>query len=80
MQQEKSLDKVTVTGARLKKDTSISLPVLSNDATLNPAEWLERVRERLRSGDRSGAVTSLRTFVHAYPNEKVPADLLPLLR
>ncbi len=76
--QRQELDKVSVAGARLKA-AGPALPALSDDAKLTPAEWIERVRERLRQGDRAGAASSLRAFVHAHPDAIVPADLQPLL-
>ncbi len=77
---QNDLDKVTITGARLKKETSSNLPAPTDDANLNPAEWIERVRERLRGGDRAGASASLHAFVRAHPDASIPDDLEQLLR
>ena len=52
---------------------------LPDSTTLNPLPASERVRERLRRGDRPGAVQSLRLFQHMNPSHAVPDDLVRLL-
>lgn len=76
--QRQELDKVEIVGSRLKA-ASNTLPSLSDDAKLTSAEWIERIRERLRAGDRASAVSSLHRLVHAYPDLAIPDDLQPLL-
>jgi hypothetical protein len=49
------------------------------DGELAADPWLDRVRTRLRAGDRSGARASLRLFVERHPTRAIPADLRPLL-
>jgi hypothetical protein len=49
------------------------------DAALAPADWLERVRARMKAGDGAGARASLRLFVARHPGHAVPTDLRPLL-
>ena len=57
-----------------------ALPPVAGDASLPPAEWIARVRERWRAGDREGARASLRLLREAHPDLAIPADLAPLLR
>jgi hypothetical protein len=52
-----------------------SLPPVAEDTRLAPREWLERIRDRLRQGDRAGARASLLLFVQAHPDAPVPTDL-----
>jgi hypothetical protein len=73
--QRGELDKVEVVGARLKAAS----PALSDDAKLGVGDWIARIRERLHSGDRAGATSSLKSFVHAHPDVAIPDDLQPLL-
>jgi hypothetical protein len=54
------------------------LPPVSEDALLEPAPWLERIRERRRQGDLEGAKASLRLFLRTYPTAPVPTDLSSL--
>jgi hypothetical protein len=75
----KSLDSVEVAASRIRR-ADAELPPPSADAALNPTAWLERIRERVRRGDRAGAAASLRAFVQANPQAAVPADLQPLLQ
>ncbi|MGH8026342.1 MAG: hypothetical protein ACREO0_06390, partial [Pseudoxanthomonas sp.] len=56
-----SLDRVEVTGSRLKR-TDLQVPV-SDDAHLPVNEWLERVRTRYGLGDAGAAKQSLLLFV-----------------
>jgi hypothetical protein len=73
-----SLDTITVTGTRLGKQRT-ALPAWTEDALLEPEAWLERIRERVREGDRQGAEHSLRRFVLKHPTRAVPAELQRLL-
>jgi len=79
MRQKESatLDRVEVTGSRLKR-TDLQVPV-SDDAQLPVNEWLERVRTRYGLGDAGAAKQSLLLFVKDHPSEPVPGDLEPLL-
>ena len=72
-----SLDRVEVTGSRMKR-TDLQVPV-SADARLPVNEWLERVRTRYGLGDAGAAKQSLLLFVKDHPSEPVPGDLEPLL-
>lgn len=68
-------------GAPPVLDTS-EVPVLPHwqeDAVLPPADWIERIRERVRQGDRFGAERSLQVFQQQHPGQPIPDDLLPLL-
>lgn len=51
------------------------LPPVEHDARLDAAAWLERIRERIRQGDRAGAGASLRRFERAHPDLPLPPDL-----
>jgi hypothetical protein len=44
-----------------------------------PGEWLAHIRELERQGRHQQALESLRLFIRAHPDRKVPADLEPLL-
>jgi Meckel syndrome type 1 protein len=76
--QQHALDKVGVTGGRLKA-ANPALPALSDDAKLDADDWIARIRERLNHGDRTGATSSLKSFVRAHPDVAIPDDLQPLL-
>jgi hypothetical protein len=52
---------------------------LQRDAQLSPDDWLSHVRELVRQGRRRQAIESLRLFVQAHPDRRVPSDLQPLL-
>lgn len=67
----------TASGVGLAKQ--IALPPWSEDATLDLEAWLERIRERVRQGDRQGAEFSLRRFVLTHPQRAVPRELQRLL-
>lgn len=49
------------------------------DARLPRRQWLERIRARRDDGDLDAARASLRRFVQAYPEARIPRDLRPLL-
>jgi hypothetical protein len=54
------------------------LPAVSDDATLPPREWLDRIRDRSDRGDRAGARESLALFARTYPQAPIPRDLAHL--
>ena len=54
------------------------LPPVADDRRLPAADWLERIRERQRQGDRAGARASLDLFVEAHPDVALPSDLARL--
>ncbi|KFN50915.1 hypothetical protein [Arenimonas composti] len=54
------------------------LPPVAADARLPPEAWIERIRERLRRGDRYGAVASLAEFRRVHPGHELPEDLARL--
>jgi hypothetical protein len=60
------------------KAEAVPLPPVSEDATLPPGEWLDRIRARRDQGDRPGARESLVLFLRAHPDAPVPGDLAPL--
>lgn len=66
--------------AAVAEDAQPALPPVDEDARLTPESWLERVRERLRRGDRAGARASLVEYRRLYPRHEIPADLAPLLK
>ncbi len=67
-------------GLRAQDAQEVSaLPHWRDDALLPPAGWIERIRERVRQGDRFGAERSLRVFQQQHPGQPIPDDLLPLL-
>lgn len=70
------LDRVEVTGSRLRTD--LQVPVAA-DTRLPVEDWLERVRTRYGLGDAEAARQSLLLFVRDHPKEAVPDDLEPLL-
>ncbi|GAB2657368.1 hypothetical protein [Arenimonas aestuarii] len=51
------------------------LPPVDEDARLSPDAWLERIRDRIRQGDRAGAKASLQRFQRAHPDLRLPPDL-----
>jgi hypothetical protein len=77
-QESEQLDTISVTGSRIAKARA-ALPPWTEDAQLDPEAWLERVRERVRNGDRQGAEHSLRRFVLTHPQRAVPTELQRLL-
>jgi hypothetical protein len=52
---------------------------LRRDMQLPPGEWLSHIRELERQGRHQQAIESLRLFIRAHPERKVPADLQSLL-
>jgi hypothetical protein len=52
---------------------------LRRDMQLSPREWLAHIRELEQQGRHQQAIESLRLFIRAHPDRKVPTDLQPLL-
>ena len=76
-----TLDRVEVTGSRIRSDETIDwsqVPV-SEDAHLAIADWLERIRARRDGDDEDGARASLGLFQREYPRVRLPDDLRELL-
>jgi hypothetical protein len=66
---------------RAAPSTSPSSSVeLQRDTQLPPKDWISHIRELVRQGRRQQAIESLRLFVHAHPDSRVPDDLQPLLQ
>ncbi len=80
-QKDKSLDRVEVTGNRIRraKDEGAMLPSVDDDAKLSPTQWIQRIRARVKAADGDGARESLRRFRLRYPGADIPDDLIPLL-
>jgi len=51
---------------------------VDDDDALEPAAWIERIRERVRQGDTAGARASLARLLKTHPGTDIPADLAPL--
>ena len=73
-----ALERVEVTGSRLKASDSKQLPGIEDDATLPPTQWIGRIRARMDAGDSAGARESLRRYATRYPDAWIPPDLAPL--
>jgi hypothetical protein len=73
-----ALERVEVTGSRLKASDSKALPAIDDDATLPPTQWIGRIRARMDAGDSAGARESLRRYAAHYPDAWIPPDLAPL--
>ncbi|SFK74948.1 hypothetical protein [Lysobacter sp. cf310] len=91
--QDTTLDRIEVTGSRIKRADiesaqpatvlqrdAIALPPVREDARLERAEWLERIRARRDAGDVDDARASLKLFRKTHPRVRVPDDLRPLQR
>ncbi|MBS0194706.1 MAG: hypothetical protein JSR34_10710 [Proteobacteria bacterium] len=52
----------------------LAIPI-NADAKLPPSQWLDRIRARLRAGDRDGARASLHAFQARHPDVAIPDDL-----
>ena len=63
---------------RLAKQRAV-FPPWTEDERLAPAQWLERIRDRVDAGDRQSAEFSLRRFVQVHPQHAVPRELRRLL-
>lgn len=73
-----TLDRVEVTGSRLASEGGIAATPVVEDARLEPAAWLERIRERRDAGNVEDARESLAQFRKAYPRVRLPRDLRAL--
>ncbi|MBU8976211.1 MULTISPECIES: hypothetical protein [unclassified Lysobacter] len=79
-----TLDRIEVSGSRVKNDASLISAVvladipLDEDARLEAKAWLERIRERRATGDIDGARASLARFRQVHPDVRVPRDLRAL--
>ncbi|MCG3200331.1 MAG: hypothetical protein NFCOHLIN_00182 [Gammaproteobacteria bacterium] len=63
------------TAGRLAKDKAAGLAVQTPEE-----RWLEEIRELIRGGRFTDAQLSLARFVKAYPDHRVPADILDALK
>lgn len=52
---------------------------VDEDARLPHRQWLARIRAHRDGGDLDTARASLRRFVQAHPEARIPRDLRPLL-
>jgi len=85
--QSTTLDRIEVTGNRVKDDSGLvsdvsgaaltDIPV-ADDTKLDAKAWLERVRARRDAGDVDGARDSLARFRKAHPRVSLPQDLRAL--
>ena len=75
-ERDNTLDRVEVTGTRIRL---ADLPV-RDDARLDPASWLQRIRDRRDAGDIDHALESLALFRRSHPRSRVPDDLARLGR
>ncbi|MCF7223210.1 hypothetical protein [Marilutibacter chinensis] len=73
-----ALDRVEVTGSRIRSAGVAAIPV-HEDRSLAPRDWLERIRARRAAGDADAARESLRLFRKAHPRVRLPDDLHELL-
>ncbi|MHB8912481.1 MAG: hypothetical protein ACYC42_07510 [Lysobacter sp.] len=69
-----TLDRIEVTGTHI---TLADLPV-RDDARLEPAVWLQRIRDRRDADDLDGARESLARFRQSHPRIRLPDDLARL--
>jgi hypothetical protein len=74
-----TLDRIEVTGSRIRQDRDWSQVPVSDDTRLPAADWLERVRARRDGDDIDNARASLQRFQREYPRVRVPDDLRELL-
>jgi hypothetical protein len=90
-----ALEKVEVTGSRIKhddRDLDRALIIspkeiereianeVAEDAKLTPRDWLVSIRSRRDIGNLIVAKRSLKKFHETYPQLRIPNDLKPLLR
>jgi len=71
-----TLDRIQVSGSRIGV---ADLPV-GDDTRLEPAAWLQRIRDRRDAGDLDDAGESLVLFRKRHPRIRLPVDLAPLVR
>jgi hypothetical protein len=74
-----TLDRIEVTGSRIRQDRDWSQVPVSDDTRLPAADWLERIRARRDGDDIDNARASLQRFQREYPRVRVPDDLRELL-
>jgi hypothetical protein len=79
-----TLDRIEVTGSRLKRndaesDEPLSKVPVNEDTRMTTGDWLERIRARRDEGDLDGARASLRLFRRDHPRVRIPDDLRALL-
>ena len=70
------LDRIEVSGSRI---SASELPV-RDDASLEPAAWLQRIRDRRDADNLDGARESLALFRQRHPRIRLPDDLARLGR
>ncbi|BDU17207.1 hypothetical protein [Lysobacter auxotrophicus] len=75
-----TLDRIEVTGSRITPAELLAATPIAEDARLEPAAWLERIRERRDAGDADGARESLALFRRTHPRVRLPDDLRALAR
>ena len=75
-QDNATLNRVEVTGTRI---TVADLPI-QDDTRLEPAAWLQRIRDRRDAGDLDGARESLVLFRQSHPRVRLPADIARIAR
>jgi hypothetical protein len=85
----RNLDRVQVTGSQIRRATSEdeelddnlvrgALPAIDEDTKLSSAQWIKRIRARVKAADGQGARESLRRYRVRYPEAAIPDDLQPL--
>ena len=78
-----AMEKKTAAPERTRMPASPTVPSgsveLRRDMQLPPREWLSHIRELEQQGRHQQAIESLRLFIRAHPDRKVPADLQLLL-
>lgn len=75
-----TLDRIEVTGSRITPADLLAATPVAEDAQLEAAQWLERIRERRDAGDADGARESMALFRKAHPRVRLPRDLRALAR
>jgi len=75
-----TLDRIEVTGSRIRSADLLATTPVTEDARLEPAAWLERIRARRDAGDPDGARDSLVLFRKAHPRVSLPRDLRALAK
>lgn len=91
--QSTTLDRIEVTGSRVKRSevesaqpvvtmqrSAIALPPVAEDTRLGRADWLERIRARRDAGRLDEARASLVLFRKSHPRVRIPDDLRALQR
>ena len=79
-----ALDRIDVTGSRLRQTEGFSSDELDEDppATADSPQvqraWLQRIRDMVANGDADGARASLGEFKRRYPHYDLPDDLRDL--